>query len=140
MLYSTDGYNFTKMTNLPNINSVNGVKYLHNNPLKGNNFYRIVAIDRQNNSHYSDIKVVKYENTSNGNVYPNPATDFIYVTLPITSNNLNYIIADANGKTVQRGNYENNAKITITQLSSGTYNISIVHKNNIILKQQFIKK
>jgi gingipain R len=69
------------------------------------------------------------------NVYPNPATDMLYIENGTGSN---YSISDASGKMVANGVYVN--AIGINEFSKGLYFIKVTDLNNETHVARFIKK
>ncbi|QEC70027.1 T9SS type A sorting domain-containing protein [Panacibacter ginsenosidivorans] len=73
---SVDAFSFTKITSVNALNNgkvINNYSVIDNNPVKGNNFYRIKAIDKDGRVIYSGVLSV---NVAGGNtfvmIYPNP--------------------------------------------------------------------
>ena len=70
-------------------------------------------------------------------VYPNPAVDLI--KLLHVKGAFEYIIYNVEGKVVQRGNTDSNSEISVSELTQGSYFLSVKQKNQQeVLK--FIKK
>lgn len=73
---SADGINFNSLNQLApakNNGSKAEYQFLDPTPLKGNNFYRIKAVDRNNKVVYTDIVRVNIgKNSAAFNLYPNP--------------------------------------------------------------------
>jgi aminopeptidase N len=71
--------------------------------------------------------------TSQLEIYPNPSTDFI--SIKGQKEKLDYILYDANGKTVQTGTIDKEALIDVSSLRSGSYLLKCVSPN----QQQYIR-
>lgn len=69
------------------------------------------------------------------NIYPNPASDVVYVE---NGEGLNYSITDASGKLISSGNYS--SSINVSQFSKGLYFIKVTDLNNETHIARFIKK
>ena len=72
------------------------------------------------------------------NLFPNPTKNNIKVELPF-SEEIAYSIIDMEGKIVQQNNISNATDISVKNLSSGNYLLSIV-KDDIIYNAKFIKE
>ena len=70
-------------------------------------------------------------------LFPNPATDFIHIQLENTES-IHYPITDITGKVVIQNTWNGNP-ISIENLNSGVYFITLSHKNEILGTQKFIK-
>lgn len=51
------------------------------NPYRGKSYYRLVETDRNGTSTYSAVVAVDFQNENSINVYPNPAADYLNITL-----------------------------------------------------------
>ena len=61
--------------------SVLNYSFTDNRPASGTSEYRLVLADRNGNTAYSPVKAVRIGSMSAVSVYPNPASDYINVTL-----------------------------------------------------------
>jgi hypothetical protein len=144
VLHSTDGYHFTKIAVLPG-NFSNNLNYLHSGVVKGNNFYKIASYDAGGRLSLSDIKVIKYDEVKTISIYPNPASEKLFIKLTNNADlqKATYTIIDINGKTSIKGtmnmNVSNNS-IAINTLVAGSYIIVIRENDKKLLKESFIKK
>ncbi|MBC8048261.1 MAG: T9SS type A sorting domain-containing protein [Fimbriimonadaceae bacterium] len=74
-------------------------------------------------------------------IYPNPATDHLFINALNNFNNTELIITDATGKTIltQTLTAANN-KINITTLSKGIYFVNIKREGEVIYSDSFVKQ
>lgn len=71
-------------------------------------------------------------------VYPNPATNFLFVDSSVSIEDYEYVIFDITGKSILKGLF--GQKINISDLESGLYFIQITSSENDVLKfAKFIK-
>lgn len=115
--------------------------------LASNNLYywRVSSINSESNSEYSEIcnfyttvisSVQSDDNSNNLTLYPNPASDFIYLKgVDSKMHSEYYEISDINGKELQSGKLNSKNKISIESLSPGVYFLKI---DNHIVK--FVKQ
>lgn len=74
---------------------------------------------------------------NNINVYPNPATDFLYIQSDFKI--LNVTISDLNGRTMKNVEFDEN-KVNINHLQSGIYLAQLVDINGKVVTKKIIKK
>jgi hypothetical protein len=82
---STDGATWTKIASIAakgNSSVQNKYAYTDKVPVAGINYYRLKMIDMDNTFEYSEIKSVRAAFSANVRVYPNPASNFVHVSLP----------------------------------------------------------
>lgn len=110
-------------------------------PLKALNYYRIRMIDNDNTYKFSEIKSVKNSGIAEMAVNPNPVNQLMRISLQADANETATLtITDLTGKriiskpmTVVAG--LNNFEIPVSQLSSGTYIVTIRLNNQTLVKK-----
>jgi hypothetical protein len=71
--HSIDGIHFSLMKIIPAISSSDKYTFMHNQPVSGNNYYRIKKVEIDGKIKYSEIvKVIMPDFFTGINVYPNP--------------------------------------------------------------------
>lgn len=81
-----------------------------------------------------------HSNSNSFRVYPNPASDWLRLTLDAAAT-ATVIITDLSGRVLQKNTLKNgNEKITVTTLSEGLYFITRIPANGYSSTQPFIKK
>lgn len=73
------------------------------------------------------------------NIYPNPASDYIYISNGKDSNNYQYSITDFLGRNLETG-IVNSGKINVEKYKSGNYILTLKSALNSIKSFRFIKK
>ncbi|MBK0382122.1 T9SS type A sorting domain-containing protein [Pedobacter sp. SD-b] len=130
-----------------NPQTINNYNFIDAYPLQGNNYYRLKQIDNDGKFEYSEIKSLRFDFNNQQQsilIYPNPAKDFIKVTLP--SGQLGAVkmnIINLNGATVKSEKYKAGQELTqdISNLKSGMYLLEIRDENEGLLGvNKFIKK
>ncbi|MDE1192742.1 MAG: T9SS type A sorting domain-containing protein [Arachidicoccus sp.] len=122
------------------ITSGNGSNYsfTDQNPVNGNNLYRLVQFDLDGNSEISPTAAINVIGlTETVSVYPNPASN--YLSLSNVSAGSIIKIINLNGRSVLNTLY-NSAAINICSLPSGIYFIQISDNNRKINTFKFIKQ
>ncbi len=137
LLKSTNGVSFNTIAELNPTNSSTGSNYYFTdvNPIKGNNYYRLMARNNSGSSAYSKIvKIVYGQIDNNLAIFPNPAKEGDILNINLSSTfkgtfGLN-VYAD-NGQLLIHQNIEHNGtdkilKVTLPNyLKKGPYRINI---------------
>lgn len=141
VMHSTNGFSFSKIATINSNINLQSPSFLHNNPVVGNNYYRIVAVDLWGQEFQSETKVVKFVKSVTFNIYPNPTSNFINLDIK-EGVNLSYRIMDINGKILTQDAIQNTGvtAINVSNLPSGKYFIIINEKNILKYQESFIKK
>lgn len=94
-------------------------------PSFGTNYYRLKLIYENEKIEYSNVQLVSFSNTFNATLFPNPAKDYIQLSISHTSTPSQVIITNVQGQVVKTiSNYHSEDKINISELASGTYFIT----------------
>ncbi len=120
--------------------------YLHANPEKGHNYYRLstVDIDGKENIH-STINLFS-QDESTLSIYPNPSTDFIHLNYRNGElDMINITLSDLNGKVLydKRLVFENGMfteVIPVHQLAAGTYLLKLTNYEGYDYSQKITKE
>ena len=121
--------------------SNNDYSYIDNVSTQGTLFYRIKEIDLDNRFEYSSVIALRFDNDVKPGItiFPNPASQSIFITTKNNSEIQLTKIFDSNGKTVLRKeSTENN--IDISRLPSGLYRVIVIDKNGDSSSSSFLKK
>lgn len=104
---SSDGMHFTAIGSVKakgTISSGSSYSFEDLSPVQGTNFYRLKMVDKNLKTSYSWILAVKSSgsNLQHINVFPNPASDNLYLSLRSIGNPKTFVctIADAGGKVI----------------------------------------
>lgn len=132
---STDGYAYELLgTVLAAGNSAEKKTYDFTdfNAPSGNNYYRLRMIDNDGKFTYSNIVTVGSVNNS-FSVYPNPATDVVFLEGEILRNG-SVSIMDITGKVVYEERFDNApaTNISVSQWKKGLYIVKLYDETNIM--------
>jgi hypothetical protein len=126
---SNDGVNFSSLQTIKaagNSTDPRNYAYTHHNVVAGKIYYRLQTVDKNGKSDYSGIVVVTVKNNSETalSVYPNPATEKIYIRKSIAAASEVYQVRNLAGvlvmqKTFAAGSTQNS--IDVSTLTSGVY-------------------
>jgi hypothetical protein len=140
--YSIDGVNWHTITAIP-IASIHpsSYTYSHLNIPAGNIYYRIKQTDAEGQFIYSIIKLVPGKNTFNYNVYPNPANDFITISLPQNvPGNISILLYDGVGRIISSyQTIQSVIQLNTRQVPTGTYHLKITNNSQSITQKLLIK-
>lgn len=137
---SSDGISFevSKEELFPDLNQI-----LDENPLEGDNYYRL-KLEKLDGSHtYTNIKQLFFGSQEvELNIYPNPAKDQLTIEFTGLENLDGQIqIYNTLGQLVKTTQIQlNQEKINLIELVSGTYIIQLEINNDLILRRKFVKQ
>jgi hypothetical protein len=140
VLYSVNGVNFSQIASLPGSFSPNSLKFLHNRPVSGNNFYKIIVTDMTGRRYESEVRLVRYDNDFNLTVYPNPVSEQLYVNTPTERNGLQYRIVDGSGKLMRQGTLTGITQIPVQSMAAGSYLFIVSENGQPVHQQIFVKQ
>ncbi|ADY52505.1 hypothetical protein Pedsa_1952 [Pseudopedobacter saltans DSM 12145] len=124
---STDSKQFTEITRIAgagNSSSIKNYYYDDENPLNGNNYYKLVQIDLDNKETELGIRIVSFELTDLSlQLYPNPTDDVVNISFRNSKYNL-LTVTDLSGKVLQQVQIkpdESSMKVSLGNYPTGTY-------------------
>lgn len=114
--------------------------YLDRNAIANKNYYRLIQIDFDGKSSFSNILLVEKNAFGKLSFYPNPVQDELFIETDFALANI--LILNSNGQIVHQA-LANNKKVVlrIDHLPEGIYFLQIVDENgNAIGTERFLKK
>jgi hypothetical protein len=110
---------------------VRNYRFLHPEPVRGVNYYRLKMVDIDGTVAYSRIRSVDFDANLQASVYPNPASDKIRIKLAgaVAGEVSKVKIYNFNGEEVYTANGIMQDEIDVSNLTSGAYVVSISLKN-----------
>ena len=126
---SADGTGWTTIGTVQaqgNASMPTGYTYTDSRVLTGTNYYRLKMIDLDGSAIYSEVRVLQLNVVSHLSFFPNPARDYVNITLGgISSANVTVRLINQAGVVVQEKNVAGGAGTTVTlplqQQASGLY-------------------
>ena len=135
---SSNGIDFTRLANIPAINSNTGsvYSYADNTPLDRNNFYRLSQTDREGKiTYYTVLKITLRPNDQHIlSINPNPVKNNAMIELfHLEKGNIQVILSDMNGRTLRlwkflKQEYEWQQLLNIQNIKPGTYLLRVSAK------------
>jgi hypothetical protein len=137
---SADGNNFSKIgfinaANNGNSNNSNSYQFIDEQPLKGNNYYRLKQMDKDGKFNLSNIVLLKGNSIAEltiTEVYPNPVKNNITIKIHSPkAEKANVVITDATGKVILQQNCAltqgvNNIKMQMSSIAKGNYLLKVI--------------
>lgn len=129
--YSTDGMQFNQLGMVPGINGnvgdVKSYSYLHGTPVNGKNYYRLKMVDKDGKFAYSNIVMVQFGADAVLNVYPNPFTTSLKVSVGNNTVQRNTVrVLDAGGKVVIQQTFTGGfISLDVSRLAAGSYTVQV---------------
>lgn len=129
---SSDGSNWNIIGTIAaqgNSEIVTNYSYLDASPKNGANYYRLNMFDKNGSHSYSNVEIVTMNSVAPFSIFPNPAKNFVNVTLGRVSGNSTIRLFSFSGQTVftQQFNNENGntVSIPVQNLAQGTYMLQV---------------
>jgi hypothetical protein len=139
---SADGTTWTKIASIAakgNSSVQSKYAYTDKAPVAGINYYRLKMVDMDNKYEFSGVKSVRAAFSANVRVYPNPANNFVHVSLPVATSVVR--LMNTAGQVLQE--HKSNAasstvSFDVSSYSAGTYMIQVIQtdgssRNNVLL-------
>jgi Secretion system C-terminal sorting domain len=141
--HSTNGIDFSPlgMVNAAgNSNTPINYAFTDKNPAAGMNYYRLLMIDTDGTSTYSDIASANFAKTDVSSLYPNPANDWATIVTPngfdeiIISTASGQVIDSFSGKSLQTSQ-----ELNVNEMADGVYFVTIKSANGEVEIKQLVK-
>lgn len=136
--HSTDGKNWATIGNVDAGKAA--YQFTDYTPVQGMNYYRLAMEDLDGSVDHSPVRTVVIDDMHSISVYPNPATDKVYVEAGDFSTVHNIRIADITGSIVLAVDRLQQRELDISSLPSGAYVLYVYHDAGAIDKFKFLKK
>ncbi len=135
--YSATGSDFIPMAIVP---ASNKESYSYVNYITGTkSYYRLKMVNKDGSFSYSKVIVLGKQTARLFSIYPNPAKDFITVTVDKLSAETTVLILDETGKILKQEELTTHSKqIAIKGFVDGVYHIQLIEKGNRIATNTFI--
>ncbi|GAB3916180.1 hypothetical protein GCM10028826_32260 [Mucilaginibacter boryungensis] len=143
---STDNVNFSVLTNILS-DSRDTYSFSDDQPVKGDNYYRLGQTDINNHFKYADTINVKYKDGDDDNdkpfkIYPQPVLSTLNIALGQSYNGeVKVKIMDLSGQIIKKDGFKGTTySMDLSKLYLGAYIIELSNENQIIGQAKFIKQ
>lgn len=139
ILRSNDGSNFYPIGTVNTVAAqLSNYTFTDANAGSDRIYYRIVAKDISGRSYISDIRTINKTGDANdiATVFPNPASNFIYVSTAVQGLK-NIRIVNSAGAVIKAAQYTGNIKeINVSNWSKGVYFVTVSDNSGKVIRQQ----
>jgi hypothetical protein len=131
--HSADGKSFTTITTQKSAAGLATYSFTDYNYVAGNNFYRLRMVDQDGAAAYSSVvSVMMNEAGQQVKVYPNPATDKLFVVLTQNDAAATFQLTDMTGRLVQTLQIKGQATLQTGHLPKGIYQYRLVTRQGVM--------
>jgi hypothetical protein len=139
IMHSSDGIEWKSINEIKALNNdlpINSYTYMHTTP-SVMNYYKIVAVDKNDIKTYSQILRINFEEKRSSNIlylFPNPSNG--QVTFNVAESSV-YTLTDASGRVVKTGSAH--GETVLSDLAVGVYALSVNNSNHVETIQIIVK-
>jgi hypothetical protein len=143
ILKSSDGINYSMIGWVPASTSVtqHSYSFTDGRPGKGKNYYRLNQKDADGHGKLSEIRLVNFALAIHVTIFPNPASDLLYVALG--NDDIRQIdIVNAAGMKVwsKQNGFGNFITVPLKNMASGVYILRIINQKGDSITERFIRQ
>lgn len=113
-----------------------------NNPLDGNNYYRLNQVDKDNTSELSKVVKVTFGSLATVSLSPNPAKEVVNIVLNNFGQGVSIQLVDIDGRVVKQQSVTNGSLKTSLQLngvSKGLYLLKIANNKTVTTQKLIVQ-
>ncbi len=143
---SRDGKSFTPIGSVKGNGTTYEEQYyefVHQNPYRGINYYRLKQVDIDKSFSYSDIRTVLFEELENEfrlEMHPNPTTNLISLNANVDVENHKVMIFNQYGAMVRSINFFNGMRISLRDFTAGVYMFKLIDDRGYEVAQKRVIK
>ncbi|HEX4875638.1 MAG TPA: T9SS type A sorting domain-containing protein [Chitinophagaceae bacterium] len=142
--HSTNGVSFVKIGEVAaagNTNDLRNYSFIHPNPAKGNNFYRLKMVDIDTRFKQSDIRLVKFDQRILVQVYPNPTAGQVFISSDNGTVLKSVMLYTVDGRLLlQYDNMISGKSINLANFTNGTYVVKIIDSEGNLTVEKVLKQ
>lgn len=114
--------------------------FIHESPETGANFYRLKMVDRDGSLTYSTARTLYFDGNDATVLYPNPASDFIYIGNKDLSTIRSISLVALDGRLLLFIDSVKNKDISLKGIAAGNYILKISYRNGKIEDHKIVKE
>lgn len=141
--HSVNGRDFAKLGRVEgagDANTLQEYQYQHDKPGAGTHYYRLLQVDFDGQSEYSEIISVRFDAKPDVVLFPNPFSDWINVTNELPRAYLQFKLYDVNGRLLLENRLEGANGFDLSFLNTGVYLAKILDENGDTIQHERIVK
>jgi hypothetical protein len=126
--HSIDAIHFSKIgvVNAKGNVGITTYTFRHNNPVTGKNYYRLKMMNNDGGFTYSPVKMVNFGKSVTVNVYPNPVSDKLNISINKQDNTANTIrLLNSFGQQIISKTFVGSTDIDMKAFAAGTYILQV---------------
>ncbi|MEO5684268.1 MAG: choice-of-anchor J domain-containing protein [Chitinophagaceae bacterium] len=132
--HSADGISFTSIGVVAAKGLAATYSFIDAAPVTGDNYYRLKPVDKDGKSAFSKTVKVNFSKVPGIRVSPNPASNFVYISLENISSSVNLQIIDLNGRLVKQQLITQgtaNKAISLNGMAKGLYTVKMISQEKV---------
>jgi hypothetical protein len=140
--HSIDGRIFETIGQVQGLGTSNYGKqyqFTHNNPVRGNNYYRLHQVDFDGKSSTSEIVSVNLNTELEVQYFPNPLQDELTILWTEELENSILELLNANGQSIYSAQLQESISIPTANLPKGVYFLSARKDGNVLWTEKVVK-
>ena len=138
---SIDGKEFSQIGTIEGFGTTTDVQnytFIDENPINGQNYYRLKQVDFNGDFEYSEVAVAEFSKRHTASFYPNPMKDELVIDSDITTE-VNIQVFNLQGQLVKQFTdiqLNDKHQINLSDLNSGVYQLQLIDANSLEVLQQ----
>jgi hypothetical protein len=114
--------------------------FIHETPKTGTNFYRLKMIDRDGSSAYSTVRSLYFDGSNTTALYPNPASDVVYIGNKDLSTISSISLVAMDGRQLLFIDAVKDSSISLKGIATGNYILKISYQDGTVENHKIVKK
>jgi len=139
---SADGASFTNLGSVGAKGIASEYTFTDASPLTGANYYRLKPVDKDGKFIYSKVVKIIFSKLPGIRISPNPASNYLYISLENINSAASLQVIDVNGKLVKQvpiAQGLSNKTISLAGLPRGIYTLKLVSQNNVTTQKLLLQ-
>ncbi|QRR00065.1 T9SS type A sorting domain-containing protein [Dyadobacter sandarakinus] len=139
--HSADGITWAKAGQVAaagNSTQIKEYRFVHAQPLAGNNYYRLKMTDADASFAFSRIRTVAFGHAGEISIYPNPARDIASIQLENWQQVSRITIIDSRSNEMLRLEHPQTNTIDLRSYTPGVYLVRVEHNNGIVITRKVV--
>lgn len=114
--------------------------FIHEAPKTGTNFYRLKMVDRDGSSAYSTVRNLYFDGNNTTALYPNPASDVVYISHKDLSTIRSISLVALDGRQLLFIDAVKDRSVSLKGIPTGSYILKISYRNGNVENHKIVKE